>query len=141
MRVLGLDVGTRTIGIAVSDSLGIIAQGIETFRYRENDIAAVLEHLGTLIAKYEVKTIVLGLPLHMNGDMSESAEHVQQLASQIEAEYRVNTEFIDERLTTVQVTKTLVEADVSRAKRKAVVDKMAAVVILQTYLDRKSGGH
>lgn len=139
MRILGLDVGSRTIGIALSDSLGIIAQGIETFRYKEDDFEAVIEHLDNLIRKYEIKTVVMGLPLHMNGDVSESALRVQELASELKDNSNVKIEFIDERLTTVQVTRTLLEADVSRKKRKTVVDKMAAVVILQTYLDLKGG--
>lgn len=139
MRVIGLDVGTKTIGVAVSDTLGIIAQGLETYRRKPNDIDDVLEYLGVLIQKYEAKTIVMGLPLHMNGDMSEAAERVMSLGEEVEENYPVRVEYVDERLTTVQVTKTLITADVSRQKRRKVVDKLAAVVILQTYLDLKGG--
>ena len=121
-KVLGLDLGSRTCGIAMSDILGMIAHGVETFRFKPDDY---------------IETIVLGLPKHMNGDIGErgqiSIEFKKQLEEMIEG---INVILIDERLTTVVAENQLLFADVSRKKRKQVIDKMAAVAILQGYLDR-----
>lgn len=136
MKVLGLDVGTRTIGIAVSDALGWTAQGVETIRRSETDEEKDFERLDELIKQYEVESIVVGLPKNMNGTIGPSGELCQAFAKKLEDRTNLKVELWDERLTTVAAEKMLVTADVSRKKRKKVIDKMAAVMILQGYLDR-----
>ena len=134
MRCLSLDIGDKTIGIAVSDPLGLTAQGIKTIRRtsNKNDIA----ELGDLISTYEVDTLVIGLPKNMNGTEGERCELVRKFASKVQAVYPdVKQIFWDERLSTVAAEKSLIAADVSRKKRRKVIDKMAAVYILQGYLD------
>ena len=134
MRCLSLDIGDKTIGIAVSDPLGLTAQGIKTIRRtsNKNDIA----ELGDLISTYEVDTLVIGLPKNMNGTEGERCELVRKFASKVQAVYPdVKQIFWDERLSTVAAEKSLIAADVSRKKRRRVIDKMAAVYILQGYLD------
>ena len=136
MRILGLDVGDRTIGIAASDALLFTAQGVETIRrtYLERD----LERLGQLVAEYEADTLVVGLPKNMDGTQGERCEIVRSFADEIRNVLpQVKIIFWDERLSTVAAAKSLIAADVSRAKRKKVIDKMAAVFILQGYLDSR----
>jgi putative Holliday junction resolvase len=135
MRTLGLDVGTKTIGIAVSDGLGWTAQGIETYK-RKGSLEDDLSYLGNLIAEYEVSKVVVGFPKNMNGTIGPSGEMCQEFAMEIEETLNVPTELWDERLTTAAAQRMLIDADVSRKKRKGVIDKMAAVLILQGYLDR-----
>ena len=122
MRVLGLDLGSVTCGVAVSDPLKIVARSVETIRFpaEENDIA--VDRIKQLCKELDVDTIVLGLPKHMNNDIGIRAQ--------------IALEFKDKRLTTVAANKVLLSADVSRKKRKKVIDQMAAVQILQGYLDR-----
>lgn len=134
MRALALDIGDKTIGVAASDLLGITAQGVETIRRTsdKND----LTRLGELVAQFEATTFVIGLPKNMNGTEGERCESVKKFASKICAAFpEVKQIFWDERLSTVAATKNLVAADVSRKKRKRVIDKMAAVYILQGWLD------
>ncbi|MBR4904477.1 MAG: Holliday junction resolvase RuvX [Selenomonadaceae bacterium] len=134
MRALALDIGDKTIGIAASDLLGITAQGIETIRRTsdKND----LKRLGELVAQFEATTFVIGLPKNMDGTEGERCELVKKFAAKICAAFpEVNQIFWDERLSTVAAAKNLIAADVSRKKRKKVIDKMAAVYILQGYLD------
>ncbi|WP_017728597.1 Holliday junction resolvase RuvX [Halalkalibacterium ligniniphilum] len=135
MRALGLDVGDKTIGIAVSDELGWTAQGLETIRRNEEDASKDFEAIAKIVTDYEVERIVVGLPKNMNGTIGPSGERSQKFAEALK-EY-VPCEFImwDERLTTVAAERMLISADVSRKKRKKVIDKMAAVMILQGYLD------
>ena len=136
MRILGLDVGDRTIGIAASDALLFTAQGVETIRrtYLERD----LERLGQLVDEYEADTLVVGLPKNMDGTQGERCEIVRSFADEIRKVLpQVKIIFWDERLSTVAAAKSLIAADVSRAKRKKVIDKMAAVFILQGYLDSR----
>ncbi|MDQ0254282.1 putative Holliday junction resolvase [Evansella vedderi] len=136
MKVLGLDVGTRTIGVAVSDAFGWTAQGVETIKRVENDEEKDFERLDTLIKEHEVGTIVVGLPKNMNGTIGPSGELCQAFADKLKARTNLKVELWDERLSTVAAERMLVTADVSRKKRKKVIDKMAAVMILQGYLDR-----
>ena len=134
MRALALDIGDKTIGIAASDLLGLTAQGVETIRRMsdKND----LKRLGELLAQYEAKTFVIGLPKNMDGTEGERCELVRKFAEKICAAFpEVNQVFWDERLSTVAAAKNLIAADVSRKKRKKVIDKMAAVYILQGWLD------
>jgi len=136
MRILGLDVGDRTIGIAASDALLFTAQGVETIRrtYLERD----LERLGQLVVEYEADTLVVGLPKNMDGTQGVRCEIVRSFADEIRNVLpQVKIIFWDERLSTVAAAKSLIAADVSRAKRKKVIDKMAAVFILQGYLDSR----
>jgi putative Holliday junction resolvase len=135
MRTLGLDVGTKTIGIAVSDGLGWTAQGIETYR-RKGNLKEDLSYLGGLIVEYDVSKVVVGFPKNMNGTIGPSGEMCQEFANEIEETLKVPTVLWDERLTTAAAQRMLIDADVSRKKRKGVIDKMAAVLILQGYLDR-----
>lgn len=135
MRTLGLDVGTKTIGIAVSDGLGWTAQGIETYK-RKGNLQEDLSYLGGLIAEYDVSKVVVGFPKNMNGTIGPSGEMCQEFANEIEETLNVPTVLWDERLTTAAAQRMLIDADVSRKKRKGVIDKMAAVLILQGYLDR-----
>lgn len=134
MRIMALDVGSRTIGIACSDALLITAQGIETIRRTslENDFNRLRE----LISEYEVHELVVGMPKNMNGTKGDRAEKTEEFVEKMKAVIDLPVTFWDERLSTVMAERQLIAADVSRKKRKGVIDKMAAVVILQGYLDR-----
>ena len=134
MRIMALDVGTKRIGVALSDPLKITAQGLETFQ--RTTLAKDIAGLWQLIDDHEVSQLVVGLPKNMNGSLGFKAEEVQQFIADLTAERPIEVIWVDERLTTVSAERALLEADVSRAKRKKVVDKMAAVIILQSYLDR-----
>lgn len=133
-RVIGLDIGDRTIGIAVSDLLGLTAQGVETIRRKK--LADDIARLGELMEQYETRELVSGYPKNMNGTEGDRCEVVKAFVDEVKAVYPdVQVTFWDERLSTVAATRSLLEADVSRKKRKKVIDKMAAVFILQGYLD------
>ena len=133
-RYLGLDIGDRTIGIAASDLLGLTAQGVETIRRK--DMESDIKRLGELMEQYETKSLVSGYPRNMNGIEGERCEFVKGFMAEVQKTYP-DTEvfFWDERLSTVAATRSLLEADVSRRKRRKVIDKMAAVFILQGFLD------
>lgn len=134
MRVLSLDIGEKTIGIAVSDATRFIAQGVETIRRtsKEKDFLRLKE----LIAEYEVSEIVVGLPKNMNGSIGHRGESVQAFVVELEHEFpEQRIRLWDERLSTVAAERFLLEGDMRRNKRKKVIDKMAAVVILQNFLD------
>ncbi|MFV9510952.1 Holliday junction resolvase RuvX [Tepidibacillus sp. LV47] len=135
MRILGLDVGEKTIGVAISDELGLTAQGIEVIQRKTLD--QDLKRLREMITEYEVEAIVVGLPKNMNGTIGKRAEMIMEFAEQLRDEFDRPVHFWDERLTTVSAEKTLIAADMSRKKRKKVIDKMAAMLILQGYLDAK----
>lgn len=137
MRIMSLDVGSQTIGVAISDPFGWTAQGVETIRHttREKDFARLRE----LTSRYSVEEFVLGMPYNMNGTKGVRAERTEEFARELaEAFPDIPYHFWDERLTTVMAQRELIAADVSRKKRKKVIDKMAAVVILQGYLDHLS---
>ena len=134
---MGLDVGSKTVGIAVSDPFGWTAQGVEIIRIDEAKGEFGFERLGELINEYKVTKFVVGLPKNMNNSIGPRAEASLAYGEKIQELYDLPVEFQDERLTTVQAERMLVEqADVSRSKRKKVIDKLAAVMILQNYLDR-----
>ena len=133
MRILGLDVGSKTIGVAISDPLGWTAQGIDTIRRKNKEQDIELVHK---ICKDGVETIVIGLPKNMNGTIGESGERVLALAELIKEKTNLPIEMWDERLTTVAAHRAMLEADLSRGKRKKIVDKVAATYILQGYLDK-----
>ena len=133
-RYLGLDVGDRTIGIAVSDLLGLTAQGVETIR--RTSLEKDLDRLSALMQQYETTALVSGLPKNMNGTEGDRCDVVKSFMAKVQERFPVaEVTFWDERLSTVAATRSLLEADLSRKKRKKVIDKMAAVFILQGYLD------
>lgn len=139
-KIIGLDLGSRTCGIALSDELGLLAHGLETFRFPPEQYDKVLTRVISLIDEYQIETVVLGLPKHMNGDVGVRAEISFEFKKKlIAARPGVNVVLEDERLTTVIAENELIFADLSRKKRKKVIDKMAAVTILQGYLDRIRG--
>ena len=136
MRILGLDVGSKTIGVAISDPLKLTAQGLTTLQWNENDMSSADEQLKQIIDEYKVSEIVVGLPKHMNGTIGERGEISQTYAKRLNRVFELPVHLVDERLTTIAAEKTLLEADVSRKKRSKVIDKMAAVMILQNFLDK-----
>ena len=137
MRILGLDVGDRTIGIAASDALLFTAQGVETIR--RTSLERDLRRLQELMQLYETNRLVVGLPKNMDGSQGTRCDIVRAFAQEVkEALPDAEIVFWDERLSTVAAAKSLIAADVSRAKRKKVIDKMAAVFILQGYLDSQA---
>lgn len=134
-RILGLDVGEKKIGVAVSDPLGLTAQGLDTILRRSlaQDVRQVVE----LVARWQVGLIVVGLPISLNNTAGPQAEKVKSFAAALAAKTPVPLSFVDERFSTRIATQTLLLADTSRQKRKQVVDKLAAQLILQAYLDRR----
>lgn len=139
MRTMGLDVGSKTVGVAVSDLLGWTAQGLEIIRINEDEQEFGFERLGELLKEYEVSKVVVGLPKNMNNSIGPRAEASMAYGKRIEELFQLPVVYQDERLTTVQAERMLVEqANASRAKRKKVIDKVAAVMILQNYLDTMS---
>ena len=136
-RILGLDLGSKTLGIAISDPLGIIARAVETIRFEEDDYEEALEKLIPIIKENGVTKIVLGLPKHMNGDIGIRGNISIEFKEMINNSTNIEVILIDERLTTVAAEKILIQGNVSRKNRKKVIDQMAAVNILQGYLDRK----
>ncbi|OJG27825.1 YqgF family RNAse H domain-containing protein [Enterococcus caccae] len=133
---MGLDVGSKTVGIAVSDPFGWTAQGVEIIRINEEQEEFGFERLAELVKEYEVTRFVVGLPKNMNNSIGPRAEASMAYGEKIEDMFQIPVTYQDERLTTVQAERMLVEqANTSRAKRKKVIDKVAAVMILQNYLD------
>ena len=136
MRIMGLDYGTKTVGVAISDALKITAQGIETIqRKEENKLRRTCARIEELIKEYDVEKIVLGFPKHMNNDIGERAEKALEFRAMLERRTDLEVVMWDERLTTVAAERTLIESKVRRENRKQYIDKIAAVFILQGYLD------
>ena len=135
VRTMGLDIGTRTIGVAISDELGIAAHGLKTIRRKsmEED----LKEIATIIRELEIDKIVVGLPKNMDGTLGRQAEIVLKWIEALKDKILVPVETWDERLSTVGASRVLLEADLSRRKRKKVIDKLAAVLILQGYLEQR----
>lgn len=141
MRIMGLDLGTKTVGVAISDALQLTAQGIEIIRRKdENKLRQTLARIESLILEYEVGEIVLGLPKHMNNDLGERAQFSLEFKEKLERRTGLPVALWDERLTTVSADRLMMEAGVRREDRKEYVDKIAATIILQGYLDYK-GAH
>src|SRR5690625_1840670 len=138
MKILGLDVGSKTIGVAVSDPFGWTAQGITTLKWNENIIDSADLQLKKIINEHDVSKAVVGLPKNMDGSIGERGEATKKFARHFEATHNIPTVLWDERLSTIAADRTLLEADLSRRRRKEVIDKIAAVMILQTYIDLKS---
>ena len=138
MRIMGLDFGSKTVGVALSDSLLITAQGLEIIgRKEENKLRRTLARIEELIQEYEVTEIVLGLPKNMNGTEGERVALTREFAEKLERRTGLPVIFWDERLTTVAADKARIEAGIRREKRKDYVDKIAASLILQGYLDSR----
>lgn len=136
MRIMGLDFGSKTVGVAISDALQITAQGIETIeRKAENKLRQTLARIEALIQEYEVELIVLGFPKNMNNTVGERGEKTLEFKEMLERRSGLPVVLWDERLTTIEASRTLIESDVRRENRKQYVDKIAAVIILQGYLD------
>ena len=133
---MGLDYGSKTVGVAISDPLGLTAQGIETIvRKEENKLRQTLARIEALVKEYEVEKIVLGFPKNMNNTIGERAEKSLEFKAMLERRIGIPVIMWDERLTTVEAERTLIESKVRREERKKYVDKIAAVFILQGYLD------
>lgn len=136
MRILGLDYGSKTVGVAVSDPLGLTAQSVETiWRKQENKLRQTLARIEELAAEYQAEKIVLGLPKNMNNTIGERAEKTLEFREMLERRTGLSVVMWDERLTTVEAERTLMEASVRRENRKQYLDQLAAVFILQGYLD------
>lgn len=139
MRIMGLDFGSRTVGVAISDSLLLTAQGIEIIRRKEeNKLRQTLARIEELIVEYEVEEIVLGLPKNMNATEGIRVELTGEFKEKLERRTGLPVVFWDERLTTVAADKAMMEAGIRRENRKDYVDKIAATLILQGYLDRRN---
>lgn len=133
-RILAIDIGEKRIGIAVSDALSITAQGLETIQRKNAE--DTLNKIKDLIKKYKVSKIIVGMPLNMDGTKGPSAETIEGYVAILKKETGVDIGMVDERLTTAQGERILLDADLSRKKRKNSIDKIAAQLILQTYLDQ-----
>ena len=139
MRLMGLDYGSKTVGVAVSDPLGLTAQGVETvWRKQENKLRQTLARIEELISEYQVERIVLGYPKNMNNTIGERAQKSLEFKEMLERRTGLEVIMWDERLTTVEANRTLMEASVRRENRKQYLDQLAAVFILQGYLDYRS---
>ena len=137
MRVLGIDYGNSKVGLAITDPLGITAQGLETVMYNGND-KILLKKLDELMEKYEISTIVVGMPYNMDGSKSERAEVTEAFLHKLRCKYnKIKLETVDERLTTVAANKTLNFLDVNKRKKRAIEDTIAAVYILETFINKK----
>ncbi|KRO17966.1 crossover junction endodeoxyribonuclease [Lacticaseibacillus saniviri JCM 17471 = DSM 24301] len=135
---MGLDVGSRTVGVAISDPLGWTAQGLEIIRINEDEAIFGLDRVAELVAQYEVTGFVLGLPKNMNNTQGPRAEKAREYGQMLVDKFGLPIDFVDERLTTVEASRMLIEqADASRKRQKQVIDKLAAQMILQGYLDGK----
>lgn len=135
MKILGIDLGSKTVGMAVSDYLEIIANPIGTVKIPENDLQSALDCVKIEVSENDVKKIILGLPKNMDGTIGFQAEYCLKFKKLLEAELNLPVVMIDERLTSKMVENVMISADMSRKKRKQNVDKLAATVILQGYLD------
>ena len=135
MKYLGLDLGTKTLGLAISDKLGLIANPYKVLKY--NDINLLIEELKNIIKKEDIKGLVLGLPKNMNGSLGFAAERSLKFKEKLEEHIDLPIYLVDERLSTVEAENILIGADVSRKKRKQIVDGLAASIILENFLKRK----
>ena len=137
MKYVGLDLGSKTLGIAISDELGFLARAVETYRFEEDDYESAVNYTIEFCKKNNVKTVVLGLPKHMNGDDGIRAQISYDFKANVESKSDIKVVLEDERLTTIIVDRAMITGNVRRKDRKDKKDEMAAVVILQKYLDKK----
>ena len=141
MRIMGLDFGSKTVGVAISDPLGYTAQGIEIIRRKqENKLRQTLARIEALIQEYEVESIVLGFPKNMNNTIGDRAEKSLEFQKTLERRTGLPVVMWDERLTTVEANRTMIESKIRRENRGKYVDELAAIFILQGYLDYRSKG-
>lgn len=136
MRYLGLDLGSRTLGMAISDKTGLIASNYQVVRHQE-DYNQLLDIISTVVKEKEIAEIILGFPKNMNNTIGEKGKLSQDFKQMLESRLHLPVHLVDERLTTVQAQNLLLSNDTSRKKRKKVVDSVAATIILQSYLDKK----
>ena len=137
MRVLGIDYGEARVGIAITDELNITAQGLETIFHQGND-RILLKKIDEILEKYCVDTIVVGMPIHMNGDKSIRAEKTEKFIHKLKCKYnKIKIVSVDERLTTVQAHRTMNELNINKNKKRNIVDTISAVYILETYINRQ----
>ena len=141
MRYLGLDLGTRTLGLSISDETHTIASTLKTIRFNENDYDVLIPILGSIIKEYNISKLVLGLPKNMNNTLGYRSEETLYFKKLLEDKFSIEVVLQDERLTTVEATNYMLQADISRKKRKKKIDALAANIILQTYLDKENGGN
>ena len=136
-RFLGLDLGTKTLGVSVSDLTNTIATTLSTIRFNSKDYISTIEPLRKIIDEYSITDIVLGLPKNMNNSIGFRGEETLEYKRLLEENFNLNVIMQDERLTTIEAENYMLEADITRKKRKQKIDSLAANIILQTYLDRK----
>lgn len=139
MRYLGLDLGTRTLGISMSDQSKTIATAYQTIRFQEDDYNVLLPQIKEIVEQYQIEKIILGFPKNMNNTVGDRGKTTIAFQQMLQNDLHIDVILQDERLTTVQATQYLLEADLSRKKRKQKVDSIAANIILQTYLDQEKG--
>ena len=139
MRILGFDLGTRTLGISISDYTNTIATTYKTIRFNEREYDSIIPELKNIVHEFNVQKIVLGLPKNMNNSIGDRGLETLEFKKKLEDNLNIEVIMQDERLTTVQATNYMLEADISRKKRKKKVDSLAANIILQTYLDTMKG--
>lgn len=139
MRILGFDLGTRTLGISISDYTNTIATTYKTIRFNEREYDSIITEIKNIVHEFNVQKIVLGLPKNMNNSIGDRGLETLEFKKRLEENLNIEVIMQDERLTTVQATNYMLEADISRKKRKKKVDSLAANIILQTYLDTMKG--
>ena len=138
MKKLGLDLGNKSLGIAISDELGFLARGLETFNFEDNDFKSALEYIEKIISKNNVDVVVLGLPKNMDGTLGQQAIYSNEFRDNLKEKCDINIVMWDERLTSKMASNMMISQNLKRKKRKKDIDKMAAVIILQGYLDSKN---
>ncbi len=139
MRYLGLDLGTKTLGISLSDKSGIIASSYKTIHFNEEDYNSVLDELKEIIDEFEIKTVVLGLPKNMNNTLGDAAKRSMNFSDILLDNFDIEVIMQDERMSSVEAHNIMLQGDLSRKKRKKHVDSLAANIILQRYLDSRKG--
>ncbi len=137
MRYLGLDLGTKTLGIAISDITHTIATTYKTIRFKENEYDSLITSLTEIITQYDIGKIILGLPKNMNNSIGDRAQTTLKFRDLVKQHFNIEVVMQDERLSTVEATNYMIEADLSRKKRKKKIDALSANIILQTYLDKE----
>ena len=140
MRYLGLDLGTRTLGISISDTTRTIASTLKTIRFPDSEYKSLIPELKDIIRDNDISKLILGFPKNMNNTIGDRCKTTLEFKKLLEDNFDIEVVLQDERLTTVEATNYMLEADISRKKRKKKIDSLAANIILQTYLDKEKGG-
>lgn len=135
MKIIGLDLGSKTLGVAISDSLGLIANPHGTFKFSENQLQEALEYVKILVAGYNIKKVVLGLPKNMDGSIGFQGAYALKFKDMLIEQLALEVVMVDERLTSRMANQAMLAGDLSRKKRKTKIDQLAATIILQSYLD------